>query len=117
MELQRAKWREKKLRRSKMTAILKATKSGLLWQMPRTDRPIGLSRVCSTEAELREVPRRQTSKLWDLNGLVPRDAAQLPLRMAPLTNVVNSCRFISLNYGNVHFCPKANMRSSLRPLG
>jgi len=62
MGLQRANWRKKKLRRSKMTAILQAMKSGMLSHMPRTALPIGLSRACSTAAELHKVPRRQNVK-------------------------------------------------------
>ena len=44
---QRASWLEKKLTRSKMTAILKVKKSGTLLQMPWTDLNLGLSPGCS----------------------------------------------------------------------
>jgi hypothetical protein len=37
--------------------------------------------------------------------------------VAPHMSAFRGRADISLNYGNVHFCPKANMRSSLRPPG
>src|SRR5262249_29205553 len=59
MGLPRANWLERQPTRSKMTAILKAIKSGMLSQMPRTALPFGLSRACSTAAELHKALRRQ----------------------------------------------------------
>src|SRR5215510_1599226 len=59
MELQRVNWLKKQLSRSRMRAIVKGIKSGMQWQMPWTDLPLGLSPGCSTGADLRNQQRQK----------------------------------------------------------
>jgi hypothetical protein len=52
MEPQRPNSLEKQLTPSETRAIMKATRSGMLLQTPRTDIPLGLSPGCSIREEL-----------------------------------------------------------------